>query len=298
MKDEAHPAVTTGAREHRLAAHAEMDWGGAMSLDAYFKRIGYAGPREASLDVLRELHIRHTQAIAFENLSPYLRLDMALDPASLYDKLVHGQRGGYCYEQNGLFKHVLDTLGFETHGLAGRVLWNMPADRRSPRTHMLLLVEAASERYIADVGFGGMTLTAPIRLVTEAAQETPHGPYRLTESGGEYVLNAQLDDEWKPLYAFNLEEHTPPDYELMNWYTSTHPRSLFVTDLIAARAMREGRHTLRNNRYGFRGLSGVKGEQRIRTVAELKALLSSVFGIEVPNVPHADERFARALEAD
>lgn len=243
------------------------------------------------------MHIHHTQAIAFENLSPYLQLDMALDPASLYDKLVDRQRGGYCYEQNGLFKHVLDTLGFNTRGLAARVRLNMPEDRKSPRTHMLLLVEIESERYIADVGFGGMTLTAPIRLVTETAQETPHGLYRLTEQGSEYVLSAQVDDEWKTLYTFNLEEHTLPDYELMNWYTSTNPRSIFVNNLVAARPVRDGRHTLLNNRYGFRGLSGVKGEQTIGTVAELKELLFSVFGIVVPDVPHANQRLARALDA-
>lgn len=269
-----------------------------MNLDMYFKRIGYVGARDGSIDVLRDLHLHHTQAIAFENLSPYLRLDMALDPDSLFDKLVHHRRGGYCYEQNGLFKHALDTLGFGTRSLAARVRLNMPEGQKTARTHMLLLVEIGSERYIADVGFGGMTLTAPIRLVSDIAQETPHGLYRLTESGNEFALSAQVGEVWKTLYTFNLAEHSTVDYELMNWYTSTNPRSIFVNNLVAARPVRDGRHTLLNNRYSFHGLSGVKGEQTIGTVTELKEVLFNVFGVEVPTVPDADEKLARALRAN
>jgi len=33
---------------------------------------------------------------------------------------VSARRGGYCYEHNLLFRAVLDTLGFETTGLAAR----------------------------------------------------------------------------------------------------------------------------------------------------------------------------------
>jgi N-hydroxyarylamine O-acetyltransferase len=52
-----------------------------------------------------------------------------------------------------------------------------------PRTHRLLLVELNGERWIADVGFGGQTLTAPIRLLANEEQETPHGLYRLLSEG-------------------------------------------------------------------------------------------------------------------
>jgi len=266
-----------------------------MNLDAYFERIGYDGRRGATLDVLRELHTRHTHAIAFENLSPYLRLDMALDPASLFSKMVQQRRGGYCYEQNGLFRHALDTLGFRTRGLAARVRFNVPEGQKTARTHMLLMVEIGAERYIADVGFGGMTLTAPIRFVMDLAQETPHGLYRLSQDGGHYTLSAQAQGEWTALYSFNLVEHDTPDYEVMNWYTARHPRSVFTANLVAARPVRDGRHALLNNRYSFYGLSGVKGEQMVTSVAELRDLLVGVFRIEVPDVPDAEEKLALAL---
>jgi N-hydroxyarylamine O-acetyltransferase len=151
----------------------------ALDLDAYFRRIGYAGGREPTLDTLAALHLRHVQAIAFENLNPLLGWPVALDLASLERKLVHGGRGGYCFEQNLLFGHVLGTLGFRVTGLAARVQWNRPEDALRALTHQLLRVDLADGPYIADVGFGGQTLTGPLRLEPGLEQTTPHEPFRL-----------------------------------------------------------------------------------------------------------------------
>src|ERR1700736_2987391 len=96
-------------------------------LDSYFQRIGYTdGPRAATLDPLRALHLQHAQAIAFENLDPLSGHPVKLDLPSLVDKLVRRGRGGYCFEHNLLFSHVLQELGFRVAGLAARVLWNAP----------------------------------------------------------------------------------------------------------------------------------------------------------------------------
>ena len=43
-----------------------------VDLDAYFKRIDYDGPHEASLAVLRALTLKHPDAIPFENLDVLL----------------------------------------------------------------------------------------------------------------------------------------------------------------------------------------------------------------------------------
>ena len=72
-----------------------------IDLDAYFTRIGYAGPRTASLETLAAIHLRHPIAIPFENLNPLLRRPVKLDAPSLQQKLVRGGRGGYCYEHRG-----------------------------------------------------------------------------------------------------------------------------------------------------------------------------------------------------
>ncbi|TIT35549.1 MAG: arylamine N-acetyltransferase, partial [Mesorhizobium sp.] len=108
----------------------------SFDLDAYFARIFYRGPTEASLATLKALHRQHPQAIAFENLDPFLGHAPKLDLASLQDKIFTRGRGGYCYEHNLLFMHALTALGFEVSGLAARVLWGQPDDAITARSHM------------------------------------------------------------------------------------------------------------------------------------------------------------------
>jgi len=95
----------------------------ALDLPAYFARIGYTGPSEPTLAVLRTLVACHLSAIAFENLDPFLGHPVDLDPAALVTKLVRARRGGYCQEHNSLFHDVLAALGFSVVALGGRVLW-------------------------------------------------------------------------------------------------------------------------------------------------------------------------------
>ncbi|HFV7985259.1 TPA: arylamine N-acetyltransferase [Escherichia coli] len=138
-------------------------------LNHYFARINWSGAAAVNIDTLRALHLKHNCTIPFENLDVLLPREMQLDDQSLEEKLVFARRGGYCFEQNGVFERVLRELGFQVRSLLGRVvLSNPPA--LPPRTHRLLLVEQEGEKWIADIGFGGQTLTAPIRLVADIAQ--------------------------------------------------------------------------------------------------------------------------------
>jgi N-hydroxyarylamine O-acetyltransferase len=173
-------------------------------LGAYFARIGYAGDARPDLGTLRELHLRHPQAIAFENLSPLLAQPVPLDLAALQAKLVHARRGGWCFEHNLLFMAVLRELGFAVTGLAARVLWMQSPETVSPRSHMLLQVDIGGDSYIADVGFGGLSLTAPLQLVADLEQQTPHGSFRLERTTDGYRLWAQLPQGWRVLYQFDL----------------------------------------------------------------------------------------------
>lgn len=267
------------------------------NLDAYFNHIGYDGDRTPSLNVLRRLHLLHTQSIPFENLSPFLGMEVQLDIPSLLDKFTRQGRGGYCYEHNLLFQHVLHAIGFQTRGLAAKVRLNVPDGIMTPRSHMLLLVETDGERYIADTGFGGMTLTAPMRLEPGIEQDTPHGPFRLLQGETTYKLEAKAGTDWKTLYMFDLVEQFLPDYEVSNWYLSHHPQSHFVTGLIAALPAKDGRHALYNNRYSFYGLDGRQEKKVLETADELKDVLERLFRIRLSGLPGIDaelEKLARA----
>jgi N-hydroxyarylamine O-acetyltransferase len=257
----------------------------AFDLESYFTRIGYDGPRVATLETLRAIQLLHPQAIAFENLNPLLALPVRLDVESLQQKLVRSRRGGYCFEHNGLLFHALRALGFRVSGLAGRVVWNQPDPSvMTPRSHMVLKVELEEGTYIADVGFG-MSPTAPLRLVPDIAQATPHESFRLLQNDGLYTLQCNLKGQWTSFYLFDLQEQAPVDYQVANHYVSTWPTSHFVTSLIAARATADGRCGLRNNRLSVHRMNG-ESEQRVLTsAAEVSAVLEDLFGVVVPDKP-------------
>ena len=264
-------------------------------LDAYFGRIGYSGPRTATLDTLEAIHARHPQAIPFENLNPLLGWPVRLDASSLQQKLVREGRGGYCFEQNLLLYHALHTLEFEVTGLAARVLWNAPEGPVRARTHMLLLVDLDDRPYVADVGFGGLTLTGPLRLQPDIEQATPHEPFCLIRSGDAFVMQARVGGEWKSLYRFDLQEQLLPDYEVTNWYLSNHPDSHFVTGLTAARADRDRRYALRNNELAVHYVNGQTERRVLASAAGLRAVLEDAFRLTLPDGPDLDAALERLI---
>lgn len=267
-----------------------------LDLDAYCARIGYVGPRTPTLDTLRALHALQPTAIPFENLDPLLGISPPLDSQSLQAKLIEGQRGGYCYEQNLLFKHALEVLGFPVTGLAARVLWGRQDDAITARSHMLLLVEADGEQLIADVGFGGQTLTGPLRLELDAVQDTPHEPFRLVEYDGDFLLQTKIRDVWKSLYRFDLQRQQLIDYELSSWYLSNHPQSHFVTGLRVARTLPGRRLNLLGKELTIHTLGEESMTRTMSSVDELCHVLESIFSIQLPAHPHLQERLARIVE--
>jgi len=260
-----------------------------LDLDRYFRRIGYTGPQAATLDVLRDLHHLHPLAIPFENLDPLTGRRVELDPAAIEDKLVVRGRGGYCFEQNGLFARVLMQLGFDVTPMIARVLWGREPDAITPRSHMLLGVTIDDQPWIADVGFGAVTLTSPLRLQTGIAQPTTHEPFRLTDAtNGAIELEVQRGETWLTMYRFDLQRAEWVDYEVSNWYTSTHPSSFFTTSLVVCRVASEGRLTLFNDRLTARSMDGEAIERQIESAHELEICLRETLLIELGDIDVAE----------
>ncbi|MBI5258278.1 MAG: arylamine N-acetyltransferase [Burkholderiales bacterium] len=253
-------------------------------LDAYLRRIGYGGPRSTTLDTLTAVHRAHVDSIAFENLDPWLGLPVRLDLASVQHKLVARGRGGFCFEQNLLLGHALRALGFTVADLAARVRWNVPADVTRPRTHMLLAVNVAAQRYIVDAGFGGHTLTAPLRLDRRVPQRTPHGPVRLLRQDQQFELQALVPgapDDWRALYVFDLQPQHASDFEMASWYLCNHPESLFRTTLVAARPLSDGRIALRDHQLTHYPLDGAPRLSMLDSATALRTTLQQAFGLTV-----------------
>lgn len=251
-----------------------------VDLDAYFVRIGYEGSRDPSLATLQALQALHPAAIPFEAIDVLLDRGVDLTPSAIDAKLIARHRGGYCFEQNGLFLRVLTALGFRVEGLLARVVWMAPPDSGPrPRTHMALKVTIDSETWLADVGFGGAVLTAPLRWIMNETQATPHEPFRLRKLGAEVLLETRLDD-WTPIYRLSAEPQHQVDYELANWFTSTHPSSQFRQNLMVARTLPEARYALLNNRLTIRWADGGV-ERRTLDVEGLEKALAEIFGLPV-----------------
>lgn len=268
-----------------------------IDLDAYFQRIDYRGDTAPTLETLRAIHQHHATEIAFENLNSLMKQPVLLDLDSLKTKLIHQGRGGYCFEQNLLLRSVLIALGFQVTTLAARVVWNLPQETMSPRTHMLLQVEIAGKPYLADVGFGGLTQTAPLILIPDIEQATPHEPFRLITTGETYLLQAKLGQEWKSLYQFDLQEYYRVDYEVSNWYVSTHPDSRFVTTLIVARPDSDRRYALLNNQLTTHYLDGRTERHQLSSVTELRTALEDLFRLKLPKDSGFDQVLRQLIES-
>ena len=267
-----------------------------IDLDAYFQRIGYSGERTASLPTLEAIHACHTNAIAFENLSPLLGQPVLLDLPSLQQKLVDARRGGYCFEQNGLFRSVLIALGFQVTSLAARVLWGAPEGVMTPRSHMLLMVCIDDVSYIADVGFGGSTLPTPIRLTPNVAQPTSHEQFRLIQAKDSYILQVCFAGAWQSLYQFGLQPQYPADYEVSNWYVSTYPKSLFVNSLMVSRLEEGGRYSLRDNCFTIHPTNGATEHRILTTAKEVCLILTREFRLMLPDHPDIENVLNRFVE--
>jgi N-hydroxyarylamine O-acetyltransferase len=266
-----------------------------IDLDAYCRRIRYTGPLEPTLQALAAVCAAHTAAIPFENLDPLLGRAPLLAPTALQAKLVDQRRGGYCYEQNALLRLALLGFGLQVTSLAARVLWMAaPGAALRARSHMLLTVtlpNAPQDKHLVDVGFGGHLLGAPLRFQPGLVQRTPGGTERIVEDAGVYRLEAQLPAGWSPVYQFTLEPHLPVDYEPLNWYTGTHPGSIFCHNLRLERLTADCRAGLLNDKLTLRAPDGAVQTRRIDTADDLASVLDQVFDIALP-VP-ADQLFAR-----
>jgi arylamine N-acetyltransferase len=264
------------------------------ALTSYLDRIGEPGARDADLPTLRRIVAAHVRSIAFENLDPFTRRDVRLDQESLSAKLVHGGRGGWCFEQNLLLRGALDALGYRTTGLAARVLWGRPADAPvSPRSHMLLRVDLPEGPHVVDVGFGGLTLTGVLALEPAAEQATPHEPFRLWPDGAGFVMQALAGGEWRPLYRFDLAEQYLADYELTNWYLGHHPASRFLDTLMVARPGTDRRYALNGTAFTLHHLDGPSERRTLQSPAAIRAVLEERFRLDLTGLPDLDAALGR-----
>ena len=260
-----------------------------MDVADYLERIGCRGALEPDLATLRDLHVAHLRTVPFENLDITLGRPIQLSLEAIYDKIVSRRRGGFCYELNGLFGWLLESLGFETELLSARVY---QGEECGPEfDHMLVLVHGDQD-YLADVGFGD-SFREPQPLDGEPRVEGDRG-YRIAtarvDGSGDEVRSADRILEqrdgvgaWCPQFRFSLRGHELAAFRPMCDYQQSSPESHFTRKSVCSLATATGRITLSGNRLIHTGRDG-RREEVIANLDEYHRELRVRFGIEIPRV--------------
>lgn len=264
----------------------------APGLSAYLRRIQVRGPLKADLPTLKRIHTAHVRSIPFENLAVILQEKVSLEAIDIEDKLVAQERGGYCFEQNGLLATMLRTIGFEVDAFAGRARAARERSQTPARTHVWLRVPVDGQLWMVDAGLGGLTPTMPLQWRNAVPQRTLHDTRRIICEGGRWFHQVQINEAWRDVCELLLEPMPAPDREVANWYTSQHPNSDFRSRLMAARATQHGRATLSNRSLTIRSHSSMERAE-LRSAASLRTSLGRYFGLKV-SAEQAEQLFSFA----
>lgn len=249
---------------------------------AWLQRIGYSGAVTPTLETLNRLIFAHSHSIAYETLDIMLGRLPRLDVPTLQQKMITDRRGGYCFEQNMLFRTALRSLGFRITSLQGRVVRGLAIDAPRPAIHMLLKVELPEGVYLADVGFGNLAPTSALLLAPQVEQQTPHELMRFIDVDGELTLQARLKDGWQHIYRVIPYPRYDAEYEITNWYTATHPETPYQGNIIAAKPGPNGsRITMYNARVTIRDADGHAEKRWLASESEFKDVLCGEFGLNL-----------------
>jgi N-hydroxyarylamine O-acetyltransferase len=242
----------------------------------------YLGAPQPASSLLRTLHQAHLLAVPFENLSIHYGQPITLEDEALYDKIVRRQRGGFCYELNGLFAWLLRRLGFTVTLLSARV-----AQRDggfSPEfDHLTLQVhDVDGVNWLADVGFGDSFLL-PLRLQPDVQQDGGDGTtYLLTVDATDtsWLVQRRGEADWEPQYRFGLRPHLMADFAERCHFQQTSPESHFTQRRICSLALPDGRITLSDLRL-ITTLHGARVERQLDSEDEYRKILADRFDVRL-----------------
>ena len=261
----------------------------ARLIDDYLRRLGAGHPARPTAGVLSELHLRHLQAVPFENLSVHLGEEIVLEEERLVEKIVERRRGGFCYELNGAFGVLLAALGFEVTLLAARV-YGEEGRLGIPYDHMALLVGTEDEgEWLADVGFGAHS-HHPLRWGHHGEQQDPGGVFRIVGAGPDAALAGATDvdvvRDGAREYRLEVRPRALGDFVTGAWWHSSSPGSHFVRSLVCSRVTEDGgRITLSGRRLKTTDAQGRSEEREVGTDEEVLEVYRERFGIELERVP-------------
>jgi N-hydroxyarylamine O-acetyltransferase len=250
---------------------------------AYLKRIGVPTPGAADAATLRLLHRAHQMAVPFENLSIHLGEPISLDEADLVAKIVQNRRGGFCYELNGMFALLLESLGARVTRVAARV--HGAHGFGPPLDHLALIVRTpdGTGPWLADVGFGRHSV-GPLALDSRTEQEDAGGRFLLADAGDGDV---DVHKDGSPQYRIEMRDRPLADFVPTCWWQQTSPLSHFTQETVCSRLTDDGGRISVSGRTLIRTSGGSRTEEHLAGDHALLAAYRDHFGITLDRVPAA-----------
>jgi N-hydroxyarylamine O-acetyltransferase len=249
-------------------------------ISGYLSRIGAARPEVLDVQALRDLHLAHLQSVPFENLSIHLGEPISLADDDLLDKIVRQRRGGFCYELNGAFALLLESLGAHVQRLAARVYG---ADGLGPPfDHLALVVRLpdGSGPWLADVGFGAHS-SFPLQFHSRSPQRDPGGEFAITDVGNGDV---EVLRDGAPQYRAERRPRSLAEFAPTCWWQQHHPDSHFRKNTICSLLTADGRTSIAG-RTLIQSSGGDRRERQLSSDAELLAAYREHFRIHLDRIP-------------
>ena len=246
-------------------------------LSAYFRRIGIEAmmPRP-DIETVAALMRRQLFSVPFENLDVQAGKGVSLVPEDIARKILFKERGGYCYEVNGLFAMALEAIGIAYRFVAARPMF-YPA--RRPRTHMAIVATIEGVPWLCDLGFGSYGIRAPLRLdeLDVPVQQDCDTFMLSADPNGDFLVKARLDGDWVSQYGFDLSPQEWIDFHPANYLNSTHPEAIFVQKTVVVLHRQTGRSILVGDKLktvedGRVEVCTIDADSRAATLAEVFGL--------------------------
>lgn len=238
---------------------------------------------EPTMALLREITRRHVATFPFSSVGVRLGDELPLAPERLLDRIVERERGGYCFEHNGLMFAVLAELGYDVTVRLARVINN--GDHLPGLTHRTTHVRLDGATYVVDVGFGAAGPRQPVPM--PAPDALPGDPWpdgeehRVVERRpGEFHLQHLRHGEPFSLYRFDLGVYGQADCELGHFFSHRHPEAVFVNHLVASRILDDEIRSLRNRDYRITRADGDE-DVSIADADHLTAVLRDDLGLNI-----------------
>jgi N-hydroxyarylamine O-acetyltransferase len=249
----------------------------SFNLQQYLNRINFSGKIELTLDGIKKLMRSQLFAVPFENIDVQAGKIISLNGDDIVNQIVNQNRGGYCYQINGIFSLTLQEIGIPHYYIAARPMVN-PGE--NAKTHFGIIATIENEDYLIDLGFGGNSIREPLKL-SEIGKEIHHDSDTFTllkTENGEYLLQVLLGKEWSNLYSFDLSPQRWIDFKPANYYNYSHPDSFFVQNLIVVLQNPLGKKILFKN--SVKSITNGKTEIVSFEEEDLKTILASEFNLK------------------